>query len=47
MSLSLNQAQTHSDLIYKFTVILCTESNENTETHAGIIYMSDIWKDHV
>ena len=47
ISLSLNQAQTHSDLIYKFTAILCTESNENTEIHVGIIYMSNNWKDYV
>ena len=33
--------------MYKFTVILCTESNENTEIHVGVIYMSDTWKDYV
>ena len=47
ISLSLNQAQNHGDLMYKFTVILCSESNENTEIHVGIIYISDTWKDHV
>ena len=29
------------------TVILCTETIENTEIHVGVIYMSDTWKDYV